>query len=315
MCVYAQINSVRMSHKPIVSVIVLTFNSSEFVIETLESIRLQEYGPLELLIADDCSSDDTLALVEEWLASFSTRFTRTLLISSPHNTGTSANCNRGLNAAEGEWIKLIAGDDVLHPSFFTEMSQLLADPAVHVIAGEVHEFVSDVSQAVLSWPDFPFPTTYQEQRKRQLVKGLLLAPSVAMRRETVLQLGGFDTTYKLFEDDPMWFKLTLAGYLFHFSPRSKVFYRQHVGSVNSIAARQIYYRKPVFLNDLINFGHQVRLPALIRDKFYLHALVFYLGLTFEKIIYKNGSKLDSHINKLSKKIVVGLSKISSAIPF
>jgi alpha-1,3-rhamnosyltransferase len=104
-----------MNHQPLVSIVVITYNSSQYVLETLESARVQTYQNIELIVSDDCSTDDTMDVCRNWLNKNEERFVRTELLSVPQNTGISANCNRGYKAAKGEWIKGIAGDDALLP--------------------------------------------------------------------------------------------------------------------------------------------------------------------------------------------------------
>ena len=53
--------------KPLVSMIVVCYNQARFVVETLESIKAQTYKPTELIVLDDCSSDDSVAVIETWL--------------------------------------------------------------------------------------------------------------------------------------------------------------------------------------------------------------------------------------------------------
>jgi glycosyltransferase involved in cell wall biosynthesis len=100
----------------LVSVPVITYNSSKYVLETLESIKAQTYQNIELIISDDCSTDNTVEICRKWIEENKSRFVRTELITSDVNTGVSANGNRGRNACRGEWIKSIAGDDLLMPN-------------------------------------------------------------------------------------------------------------------------------------------------------------------------------------------------------
>ena len=301
-------------NEPLISVIVLTYNSKDFVEETLESIFSQSYQAIELIVADDCSQDGTVTLVNNWLETKKERFVHTKIIVPEQNTGTSANCNRGLHAASGVWVKYIAGDDILDSNFFSEMLELLINPDFNVIAGRIFEFRTDSSESTPLWPSFEFPTDYLIQRRLQLVKGLLLAPSVVIRRSTLEEQNGFDTNYRVLEDDPMWIKLSFAGHLFYYSPNSVVYYRQHVASINSMEARATFYRKPVFLNDLINFGRRIRFPHLRKEKLWIHAIIFYLCLSLEKMIYKNGSRLDNFPNLWLKKIIGFLSSIYFSLP-
>lgn len=99
----------------LVSVIISTYNSAAFIIETLESILHQSWKEIELIITDDASTDDTVTICRHWLEVNSGRFTGVQVITSEVNTGVSANANRGLRAAKGEWVKFIGSDDTLLP--------------------------------------------------------------------------------------------------------------------------------------------------------------------------------------------------------
>ena len=112
---------------PLVSVAVITYNSSNTVIETLDSIFAQTYPDLELIISDDCSSDNTVAVCRQWIAEHKTRFVYTTIIESPVNTGISANLNRAEDACKGNWVKGIAGDDLLLPECIETYMQYVGD--------------------------------------------------------------------------------------------------------------------------------------------------------------------------------------------
>ena len=106
-------NKDTMDKQPLVSIIVITYNSSKYVLETLESAKAQTYQNIELIVSDDCSTAIQWKSVREWIekqrtiCSYGVNYRR-------KNTGIPANCNRGVKAAQGEWVKLIAGDDILY---------------------------------------------------------------------------------------------------------------------------------------------------------------------------------------------------------
>ena len=56
-----------MEQDILVSVVVITYNSEKYILETLESIKTQSYKNLELIISDDCSKDDTVMICRDWL--------------------------------------------------------------------------------------------------------------------------------------------------------------------------------------------------------------------------------------------------------
>jgi len=73
----------------LVSLVVVTYNSACFVAEALESVRVQTWNEIELIITDDNSSDDTVEVCRQWLNANSSRFIRTELLTSEVNTGVS----------------------------------------------------------------------------------------------------------------------------------------------------------------------------------------------------------------------------------
>ena len=110
----------------LVSVIVVTFNSSQFIIETLESVSKQTWKEIELIITDDCSEDNTIEVCLNWINENKNRFLRVEIIKPEKNTGVPANANRGLYAAQGDWIAFIAGDDTFKPNHIKDNLMYIA---------------------------------------------------------------------------------------------------------------------------------------------------------------------------------------------
>ena len=198
--------------------------------ETLASAKAQTYTNIELIISDDASKDNTVEICEAWMEENSERFIRTELVKVSENTGTSANCNRGLKAAGGEWVKYIAGDDILHSSFFTVMEELLCDNGVNFVSGSIYRFRGEVNSNNYYWPTNEIPKTTNEQFLMQVLKGLGIAPAVVLRKKSLISIGGFDETIKIIEDDPTWVRmlkkrnvLNLSNNLYRFSYNYKLY--------------------------------------------------------------------------------------------
>ena len=104
----------RLTSRPLVSIVIVTYNSSKYVLELLESCKAQSYDNLELVISDDASTDNTLALCKDWLDKNGSYFSSCQLVEAEENTGVAFNVNRGVLASNGKWFKLCAGDDILH---------------------------------------------------------------------------------------------------------------------------------------------------------------------------------------------------------
>ena len=78
---------------PLVTVAVVSYKAAEYVAETLDSIKSQTYKNIELIVSDDCSTDNTREIVRNWLQKNTGRFHNQRLIETPCNKGIPANCN------------------------------------------------------------------------------------------------------------------------------------------------------------------------------------------------------------------------------
>lgn len=98
-----------MHNKPLVTVICLCYNHAKFAIEAFESVLNQSYSNVELIIADDFSTDNSVEVIEKWL----TNHPEIPFFANNENIGNTKTFNRCLKVAKGEYIIDLAADDVL----------------------------------------------------------------------------------------------------------------------------------------------------------------------------------------------------------
>jgi glycosyltransferase involved in cell wall biosynthesis len=99
------------SSQPLVSIALITYQNASYLEESIESILAQTYPNIEIIIADDGSTDGSMKIIE----GYAERFNRIKILSAPVNRGISANINTAFGHCEGEYICLIAGDDAMYP--------------------------------------------------------------------------------------------------------------------------------------------------------------------------------------------------------
>lgn len=221
---------------PLVSVTVLTYNSSKTVIETLDSIFTQTYPRIELLISDDCSQDNSVELCKNWLKSHNHRFERSLLLESSTNQGISKNGNKVKAAAQGEWIKGIAADDRLLPNCISDfMDYISYHPEAKIIFSKVVGFGDE--EAARKWPFKDVSTifsklTQEEIRIALCISNFLPAPSCIINTQTFKELGGYNEDIPLQEDWTFWMKATNSGIKLHFMNKETVEYRFSTASLS-----------------------------------------------------------------------------------
>src|ERR1700749_5034941 len=98
-----------MQNKSLVTVICLCYNHENFVTESLFSVMNQDYAFVELIIVDDCSTDNSKNIIKKWLLDYpEVRF-----ISNEINLGNTKSFNKALQFAKGDYIIDLAADDVL----------------------------------------------------------------------------------------------------------------------------------------------------------------------------------------------------------
>ena len=94
----------------LVSIIMPSYNTGQFIKESIESVLAQSYSNWELLIVDDCSPDNTDEIVAPYLADSRIRY-----IKNERNSGAAVSRNRALREAQGKWIAFLDSDDLWHP--------------------------------------------------------------------------------------------------------------------------------------------------------------------------------------------------------
>lgn len=283
----------------LVSIIVAAYNSSKYILETLESIKQQTYEKIELIVTDDGSKDNTVELAEKWIAQNKERFINSELIKVSTNTGIPANCNRGVLKSNGAWIKLIAADDILFPHaiessvifatknnfkiFVSDMEVFNADGVIEAQTINYHKMVR--------W----FTEKSQIDQKRSYIRIPIMVniPTVFYEQSLYFEVGQYDEEIKLMEDQPFFIKCFNKGYRIGFNNDVTVRYRKHDSSVmqssnlsflDDLYLSFLKYRKPelknyilkdfVFKNyfELSYFIKKNRLENFLISKLFLKAI-------------------------------------------
>ncbi|MDO7171368.1 glycosyltransferase family 2 protein [Mariniflexile sp. AS56] len=269
-------NDIHNSNNPLVSIIIVTYNSGKFILETLESAKTQSYKNVELIISDDCSSDNTIKICEEWIKANRAYFINCIIVTTPVNTGIPANCNRGLNAAQGVWIKILAGDDMFYQDciqsnidytsqnnnikfLFSKVDFLINEPAI--------KYGQDIPLI-----DLEFYNATPKYQHELLVEGskkaYVPAATGFLNKQTLIDLSGFDEEIQLCEDYPMWMKATKNNIKLYFMDKKTVWYRVHEESI--MGSRSLRYEqsmKKVFFKYRFKFLLRKR-PFFAIDLFF-----------------------------------------------
>lgn len=203
-----------MRERTKISVAVITYNQEDTIAQTLDSILMQQGDfELELVIGEDCSTDNTLAICQEYVAKsqMTNHQSQIVLLSGPKNLGITANYFRVLQACTGEFIGDISGDDYYCDDHALEkqLRYMQAHPEVGILGANGYSFYVKRNEKIPGLnpvvdaenskaKEFYFSSTYPG--------GVYFKPVGTMLRRTVLDYIDFDEIIRRklpVEDYPM----------------------------------------------------------------------------------------------------------------
>ncbi|WP_151087651.1 glycosyltransferase [Hymenobacter baengnokdamensis] len=236
-----------MSTIPLVSVGIASYNNGPYLEELLESVRQQTYPAVELIIVDDCSTDNSAAIITNWLAL--TGYPATF-IQHERNQGIVQTFSDCRAHAKGEYLSLVGSDDVLAPNL---LAATIAEferhgpecGAVYTDCQIIDSQGKEVAPSFLRLFDAGFADNPpQGNIIVPLLTGFYLpALTTTMRRAALDQTGEYDLN--LFSEDlDMWIRLS-RKFHFVYLPENLGAYRVHNTSAihaNRLSLNETYFR-------------------------------------------------------------------------
>ena len=224
---------------PLVTMIMLSYNHSRFVPETLESIKAQTYKNTELIIIDDCSSDDSAAVIDRWLSENKIRCT---FIRHQKNQGICKSLNEALAHAGGKYVSMIASDDIWLPDKIERQVAIMESQPETV--GIVYSDAFEIDEDGRCEPGLFIATHWkllelpQGQLLDMLMRGnCVLGQTALIRRSCYDKVGLYDENLP-WEDWDMWMRIA-RHYSFLSSPTPWAKYRIHKHSFSHAQPERI----------------------------------------------------------------------------
>ena len=288
----------RDSKNKLVSVIVVSYNAADSISSTLDSIYRQTYQGIELIIADDASKDNTVAVAEAWIAVYRERFANCILLAHDKNLGVTGNANSGIQMATGEYIKIFAADDRLQPDYLNLHVRYLEEHDVDCVCSQMRAFRLDDGKPVYfdffppAGPDF-FDSDAKNQYRLLLCGNRVYSPTFLARRSLYVRHGLFDTRFPLMEDYPFFIKLTKEGTKLNYLDVCMVDYCYSETSLSNSTTTRILH--PGFHKMMRSFFYRERLIGLLR-----HGMLKYIFLSFWQLFFGDcvlmfGNKRDNPV--------------------
>jgi glycosyltransferase involved in cell wall biosynthesis len=198
--------------RPLVSVIVAAQDEARFIGEALESVWAQPYRPIEVIVADDGSTDDTAGIAER---------AGVRVLGGPFG-GPGAARNVALAAAQGEYWTPFDADDLMPPEGLgARVSALEADPDLGFVFGRTEFFLT---------PGEPRPDHFRPEWTAGQSTGL--PNGMVARRSLLATVGGYDEEYRVGEDTDWFMRAVDAGVRWQQLDVVSLHYRIHAGNIS-----------------------------------------------------------------------------------
>lgn len=211
----------------LVSVVIPTHNCSRSLVEAMESVWAQTYRPIELIVVDDGSTDNTGALVEEWCRNILTDNLFDVRFFRQEQRGAPTARNKGLIESRGEYLQFLDADDILSPlKIASQVTILSLSRGKGAVAyGPWRHFARTRNRIGLYKAHCE--ASEREWLKEWLSGWFLPVHSLLWNRLDLLELGPWDKSLTADDDGEYAMRYLASGGRLIFCPEAWVYYRQN----------------------------------------------------------------------------------------
>jgi succinoglycan biosynthesis protein ExoO len=233
-----------MKSRPEISVLMANFNGAKYLAPAIGSLRSQTFSGWELIVVDDVSGDDSVAIAN----AFAQNDSRITVIRQTENMGPAAARNRALDAARGEWLAVFDSDDIMKPDRLERLRDRARCDKAEIVADDLLVF-GEGQNGVRSFLGTDYARAPRWIGLAEFIDSNRLYSSVPdlgylkpMIRAQLLQRSAirYDERLRIGEDYDFIARLLAFGARIRLEPASLYMYRKHAGSTSHrIAAGHI----------------------------------------------------------------------------
>lgn len=218
--------------QPLVSIIVVSYNHSKYIVENLNSVKNQTYKNIELIVVDDYSKDNSVEVYERWLKENNHTAIKKF---NTYNKGLATTLNECLILIRGKYVKLIAADDFLHHESIQKSVDKLEELGENygMIFSDTWS-VDNNSQAITYNNNYLKNNTVNKEylREQLIFANFIPGLTVLMRTKALIKTGKFNPDI-ITEDYHRWLKISEL-YWMYYMPVKLAYYRIHPQNISNL---------------------------------------------------------------------------------
>lgn len=305
---------------PLVSICIPTYNNSNHLIDCLDSIASQTYSNIEVIICDNCSSDNTFELAKTYASKYNW-----ICLQNSTNIGALSNFNKLISLSTGEYVGIYHADDIYDSDIVSLlMERFIADPHLN-IAGTGAYTIDDQNNITSKYVNpFNRVSIYNYYSFHDVISSivkdhvhnrlycdiplLLITPSFIVKKKAYDTYGGFDVNshFKSASDYEMWIRLSkyspiciinkpLMKYRIHNAQASQVEIRNSslIPDIHTLIFYCVHnLEDPDLLNDALYFLNRIIMGTALKQnrlglyKISNNSIKFFFGFSFKLFILK-----------------------------
>ena len=212
---------------PLVSVVIVTYNSRNDLVECLPSLVDQDYPGLKVIVVDNNSTDDTIGFVEE-------NFPSVRVIENSENYGPAKGYNMGISASKAEYVVLLNPDTVVEKEWLSELVRVMEDDEdiaacqSRILLHSSPDIINTEGNEI-NYLGFTWCRNYGKENRNngeiQETLGLSVCSAI-LRRDVLEEVGLFDEDFFMYLDDTdLGLRMYLMGYKIVCNPRSVAYHK------------------------------------------------------------------------------------------
>jgi glycosyltransferase involved in cell wall biosynthesis len=213
---------------PLVSVRIVCFNQEKFIEECIDSVLEQDYPNIEIIIADDCSTDRTIDILKEYKHKFPDKI---ILALSEKNEGITKNINSGLKLCKGKYIAGLGGDDLMLPGKIKKQVEYMEkNPECTICYHNLDVFDSDSNKTLYYFNE---NNKYEGDARVAIKYGTFNGGCSNMVRADKVPKNGFNETLPVAADWLFWCECLLNGGTINYIDEVLGRYRRHQNNITN----------------------------------------------------------------------------------
>lgn len=211
--------------EPSVDILIVTYNQEQFIDEAIKSAVEQDYENLKVVVADDCSTDQTPEIIKRWTLQYPERI---IAVLGDKNLGITGNSNRGLSQCHGDLMCHMGGDDILLPGKVRKQADWFKRHSDGALCGHIVEQFNE--QGTLSY----IGKNITGMGLENAISVGPIYPSVSMMvKRNLIPDYGYDPRVPIVSDWKLCLDVLSSGGRYGFIPECLARYRRHGNNITS----------------------------------------------------------------------------------